>query len=535
MQKKNICLALLLSLSLYTMGQDCFKKYYEYKDSVISATYQLNMAIRQHDTTSADVHWKTYYHYFQKMDSIFPIESGSELPNYYYAAEHFSDTSTAKRLLFRMAEIKWCDMTYLNSLRNIFHLDKRDYWDSLMSIVRVRPCRNETYIALLDTMTKEDQQLRQMLDSVEIDKDSLLFQISTTDSLHIARMKELIRMYGFPTYSVVGYEGNRNASLLAQHGGPEFLAWYLPLARIAADSGDYCLDWLAYMIDRERTFIGLPQLYGSQLISFGMEEQYYFEPIADMDHLQERRNQVGLGDILTYCEYYGLDSVIVHPTYYDYTNYYQTKAMAYTALAMGDTTAAIRWLDKNDRTLYPFMRDMQLKYCLLVSTLQDSLAAECYNRMLRCGYIPSDSTSAMTRRFMADYQEQQNKAWSEELRNSLTSAETFISFLHEDRPRYSTEAWENPATMEELKKILLSLSGEEAKRLLALLRHQVTKGNLHPEDYAHLYDATYYHTHGKSYYGTLKGIEIHRYKKVDKRREEIGLPPLWVYIKLHDI
>lgn len=89
--------------------------------------------------------------------------------------------------------------------------------------------------------------------------------------------------------------------------------------------------------------------------------------------------------------------------------------------------------------------------------------------------------------------------------------------------------------MEELKKILLSLSGEEAKRLLALLRHQVTKGNLHPEDYAHLYDATYYHTHGKSYYGTLKGIEIHRYKKVDKRREEIGLPPLWVYIKLHDI
>ena len=126
MQKKNICLALLLSLSLYTMGQDCFKKYYEYKDSVISATYQLNMAIRQHDTTSADVHWKTYYHYFQKMDSIFPIESGSELPNYYYAAEHFSDTSTAKRLLFRMAEIKWCDMTYLNSLRNIFHLDKRD-------------------------------------------------------------------------------------------------------------------------------------------------------------------------------------------------------------------------------------------------------------------------------------------------------------------------------------------------------------------------------------------------------------------------
>lgn len=529
MDKKKLCLAVLLLLSLCSIGQENqYLKYYEYKDSVVAATLRLNSAFQQSDTAAVRVHLGAYYHYFQMMDSTIPITDGLDLPHYYYASEDFSDTATAKRLLFRMADMKWCDREYLNTLRNEFHLDQRDYWDSLSSIIYRRPCRNMAYIAELDAMSQEDKRLRHMLDSANADQDSLWRQITTTDSVHVARLKELILMYGFPTFSNVGFNGNINASLLAQHGGPEFLAWYVPQARIAADNKDYCLDWIAYMIDRDRTFTGLPQLYGSQLIKFGYEQQSYFYPIADVDHLQERRYQVGLSDIQPYYEFYGLDSVIIHPMFCDYSNYHHIQVTARVALAKGDTISAIRWLNQNGIQLYPFIRDLQWDYNLLIVTGRDSLANECRKRMIRCGYIPSDDTSELTLRFMADYREQLNEDWSQELRSSLSSAEAFTAFLQNERPRYSTEAWEEPATLEGLKNIVLSLPKNEAKSFLATLFRQVTKGNLHPEDYALIYDVAYCRHHSKCLYGTLDGVKIHCRKNVDKRRERIGLPPLMV-------
>lgn len=510
------------------MGQENrFLKYYEYHDSVVSVTKQLNAAIRLADSTSEDKLWEEYYLYFHKMDAVLPVESGDDLPNYYYAAEHLSDTATAKRLLFRMAEIKWCDSVYLNMLRDVFHLEKRDYWDALSAIVYARPGRNETYIAELNSMSMEDQRLRSMLNSASEDKESLWQHIKSTDSVHIIRLKELINLYGFPTFSRVGFNGNRTASLLAQHGGPDFLSWYVPLARMAADDRDYSIDWLAYMIDRDRTFCGLPQLYGTQLISFGDEKVNYFEPIADIEHLNERRYSVGLGDIRPYYKSYGLDSIIIHPNFYNYSYYYQIQEEISVDLAKGDTASAIRLLTTSNVTVYPFMRDLQRKYDLLIAAGQDSLARACGNMMVRCGYIPPNDTSALTRRFMADYREQLNDDWSRELRASLVSAEAFSEFLRKGYPRYSTEAWEESATLEGIKTIVLSLSEKDAKDFFSLLLQQVTTGNLHPEDYAQLYDIMYNRTHGMTYYGALKDVKIDNRKDVDKRRKEIGLPPLW--------
>lgn len=531
MNKKNCCLTVLLLLSFGSMGQvERYQKYKEYRDTVVAATARLNEAAQRGDMAAADIHFATHFRYFQMMDSVLPIQDFKDLCNYYRASEYSADTARARQLLFRIVDNKLCDKPYLDELRDFFHLEQRPYWDSLSTIVYARPCRNVAYAAELDSMAEEDQRVRNEWNKPGVDHDSIVHETWVTDSIHIARLKELIQQYGFPTYSRVGSKGSSNASLLAQHSEPEFLAWFLPQAKMAFADKDFCVNWIPLMDDRDRSYHGLPQLYGTQLFQLKTNEQAYFQPIADMDHLLLRRYQVGLDDISSYCGLWGLDSVIIHPYYLDYSSHHQVMAQARVALAQGDTVKAINLLGYP--TLYPFMRDMHLLHRLLVSTGQDSLANECRSRMIRCGYLPTDDTTALTRCFMADYRAQLNTDWSAELRTALKSADAFSAFLQKEHPRYSTEAWEESATIEGLERILLSLSKKEAMHFLDILRKQVTKGNLHPEDYAQLYDIVFHRDHGKSYYGTLQSVKPYCPRKLDKRRESLGLPPLWVSAQL---
>ena len=57
---------------------------------------------------------------------------------------------------------------------------------------------------------------------------------------------------------------------------------------------------------------------------------------------------------------------------------------------------------------------------------------------------------------------------------------------------------------------------------------QVERGNLHAEDYASLYDHTYYRLYGKDWYGTLAATDKHirtaKPKKLNERRRAACLP-----------
>ena len=97
------------------------------------------------------------------------------------------------------------------------------------------------------------------------------------------------------------------------------------------------------------------------------------------------------------------------------------------------------------------------------------------------------------------------------------------------------------------KSIGLKEYGREAlyPDFMALLKKEVLKGNLHPEIYASVYDIVYWFNYNKSYYGRQTSfdpetekrfcVEIEDVDEVDKRRAEIGLPPVWVFCKKYNI
>ena len=73
------------------------------------------------------------------------------------------------------------------------------------------------------------------------------------------------------------------------------------------------------------------------------------------------------------------------------------------------------------------------------------------------------------------------------------------------------------------------LTKRDYEAFFALLWREVERGNLHAEDYASLYDRTYYRLYGKDWYGTLAATDKHirtaKPKTLNERRRAACLPP----------
>lgn len=82
--------------------------------------------------------------------------------------------------------------------------------------------------------------------------------------------------------------------------------------------------------------------------------------------------------------------------------------------------------------------------------------------------------------------------------------------------------------------------------LMSVLKQEIKKGNISPHLYATAYDVVFWQKSKfkKSFYGNQTVydekaggrvcIEIEDVENVDKRRAEIGLPPLWAYCKMYN-
>jgi hypothetical protein len=122
----------------------------------------------------------------------------------------------------------------------------------------------------------------------------------------VARLREIIKQYGWPGTSQVGQNAGNGAWLIAQHGGKEFLHEVLPLMKAAVERGDLRGGDYALSVDRTRIQDGLKQVYGSQFNTKGDKCEPL--PIDDPEHVDERRKAVGLEPIAEYtktlCEMY---------------------------------------------------------------------------------------------------------------------------------------------------------------------------------------------------------------------------------------
>ncbi len=128
----------------------------------------------------------------------------------------------------------------------------------------------------------------------------LLDSMKYTDSLNMMYVSHIIDTYGWLGPDDIGNGANEALFMVVQHSTPEDRRKYLPVMRSAAQAGKAKGSSLALMEDRVALHDGREQLYGSQLSWNMITNEYYVQPIADPDHVDERRAALGLVPMATY-------------------------------------------------------------------------------------------------------------------------------------------------------------------------------------------------------------------------------------------
>lgn len=146
-------------------------------------------------------------------------------------------------------------------------------------------------------MAAEDQKMRkEFLEGTRTKGDPDL------DRRNTARLKEIVGAIGWPTKELVG-DAATKAWLLVQHADhdPAFQRQCLELMK-AAPEGEVEKSDVAMLEDRVNVAEGKPQRYGSQL---HVDENGHYGPypIEDIEHLDERRAEVGLEPFAETYEY----------------------------------------------------------------------------------------------------------------------------------------------------------------------------------------------------------------------------------------
>lgn len=246
---------------------------------------------------------------FHTMDSLYGI-SDFEALYYYYSLSHdfVHDSEAEKALMFRLARNKCCDMRYLDDWARSQQADTLDYWNDIVAIVAPRGYQDTVYQNRLLAMNRANNAVRQM--QGDSNQDSVRDAMRMVDSANLSELKQLIAERGFPTYSKVGYYCVKYASAIAWNQPLEFLHWYLEQAKAAADSGDYDLEWLGYLIDRDRResiydavfYSRIEALFQADqetrhLLNKGLDEDSVLRVIHEVDSV----NLIGLKQLIADC------------------------------------------------------------------------------------------------------------------------------------------------------------------------------------------------------------------------------------------
>ena len=159
------------------------------------------------------------------------------------------------------------------------------------------PVANQQLSDELIAMGTADQDIRNRWIKDQTNQ-ALTDEMAAIDAKHVARLREIIKQFGWPGRSLVGPKAATDAWLIAQHGGKEFLHETLPLMKEAVDKNDLPGSSYALSVDRTRTQDGEKQLYGSQFdTKDGKCEPL---PIEDPEHVDARRKEVGLEPLADY-------------------------------------------------------------------------------------------------------------------------------------------------------------------------------------------------------------------------------------------
>jgi hypothetical protein len=205
-----------------------------------------------------------------------------DLYRYVYCLAYTRDTVVIEPYLLEFVQAKWFEYRYINNLYGL--LCTQPYWSKIDSIAKINENnKNYSMMVSLTMMAAKDQDVRTI--------DTLSYLMFSVDSINVAKLKELIVLYGFPTWELVGLEGARNAWLIAQHAPHEFRKWYFEYYKRAVEENNADIKYCAYLIDRIRLWEKMPQLYGTQ----GSRD--HLQPVEDVERLNDRRETVLLSPL----------------------------------------------------------------------------------------------------------------------------------------------------------------------------------------------------------------------------------------------
>jgi hypothetical protein len=115
------------------------------------------------------------------------------------------------------------------------------------------------------------------------------------DAARTARLAEILDTHGWPTYDLVGEDGEDAAWAIAQHSDqdPAFQRRALELLRAAVEAGQASPGNLAYLEDRVAVSAGEPQTYGTQ-VGCGPDGPAPATPLEDEAAVDALRAEAGL-------------------------------------------------------------------------------------------------------------------------------------------------------------------------------------------------------------------------------------------------
>lgn len=136
---------------------------------------------------------------------------------------------------------------------------------------------------------------------------TLTARMAAIDSANTTWLKGVVEHRGWPCRSMVGKEASEAAFLIVQHAVQDsaFQATALALMEKGVAAGEVPGSQVAMLADRVAVHRGQPQKYGTQArIENG---RIVMEPIADSEHVDQRRAALGLPPLRVYVRV--LDSI----------------------------------------------------------------------------------------------------------------------------------------------------------------------------------------------------------------------------------
>jgi len=156
-------------------------------------------------------------------------------------------------------------------------------------------------------MVEEDQSIRNEMikNGAAHPSQAISTRMAEIDARNTARMKSIIKEYGWPGTGLVGWDGTEAAFILVQHADHASQKELWPLMKKEFGAGNLSGPNYALFTDRVLVDDGKPQVYGSRAKPFDQwvagEPALY--PIEDEANVDKRRAEVGLSSLAEYREF----------------------------------------------------------------------------------------------------------------------------------------------------------------------------------------------------------------------------------------